>query len=279
MKRTILFGLLLAVALSVTPLAALAPAAEAGSASSGQQCVYHTVRPGETLSGIASRYGVNMWTIAQRNGIANPNRIYAGQTLLIYCYTPKPTPPPPPPPPPAPGPCTPATCGGGGYYPPPAQPGDGAAASCSIVPQNGFGNVWFRQANVRQALGCPTDHEQGFSGSQQRFQNGTAVANDTAGIIYVLYTNGTWQQYRNTWTPGEPTFNPGIVAPPGWCQPEYGIGKVWRNEPGVSTALGWAYAPAQAISGTTQQYQGGMMLWTAASGVVVLYNNGTFQRF
>ena len=281
MKRTLLFGLLLAVVFSVAPLAALAPAAEAGSVASGQQCVYHTVRVGETLSGIASRYGVNMWTLAQRNGIANPNRIYAGQTLLIYCYTPKPPPPPPPPPQPAPPiypapPCTPpAGCPG---YPPP-QPPPPPAPACSIMPQNGFGNVWNRHANVRNALGCPTTAEQGFSGWQQAFQFGFAVANDTTGVVYVFYNNGTWQQFQNTWTPGMPSYNPGIVPPPGWCQPEYGIGEVWRTQPGVAQKLGWAKHPAQMTNGTTQQYQGGMMLWMPTTGVWGLYNNGTYQRF
>jgi hypothetical protein len=279
MKRTMLFGLLMAVAITVAPLAALAPAAEAGSAYHGQQCVYHTVRPGQTLSGIASYYGVNMWTIAQRNGITNPNRIYAGQTLLIYCYTPKPPPAPKPPPPPPPvypaPPCTPPA-GCPGYPPPPPPP---PSPSCSIVPQMGFGNVWFNNANVRNALGCPTTTEQGFSGWQQAFQFGYAVANDTTGVVYVFYKNGTWQQFQNTWTPGMPSYNPGIVPPPGFCQPEYGIGEVWRTQPGMAQRLGWALAPAQMTTGTSQQYQGGMMLWTQTSGVWVLYNNGAYQRF
>ncbi len=94
MKRPLLIGLVLAVMLSTMPLAALAsPAAASANPPGNGQCVYHWVKPGETLSGIASRYGVNMWTIAQRNGISNPNRIYAGQQLLIYCTTPKPPPP------------------------------------------------------------------------------------------------------------------------------------------------------------------------------------------
>ena len=111
MKRPLLIGLVLAVMLSTMPLAALASPAEASANPSGQgQCVYHWVKPGETLSGIASRYGVNMWTIAQRNGISNPNRIYAGQRLLIYCTTPKP-PPPRPSKPPHPYPAAPAPAG------------------------------------------------------------------------------------------------------------------------------------------------------------------------
>lgn len=44
--------------------------------------VYYTVRAGDNLSSIASRYGVSYMTIANLNGI-NPNRIYPGQRLLI----------------------------------------------------------------------------------------------------------------------------------------------------------------------------------------------------
>lgn len=44
---------------------------------------YHVVQCGETLSGIAWRYGVNMWSIVHANGIANPNCIYKGQRLYI----------------------------------------------------------------------------------------------------------------------------------------------------------------------------------------------------
>ena len=39
------------------------------------------VRCGDTLSGIAWRYGTSVWAIANANGIANPNRIYAGQFI------------------------------------------------------------------------------------------------------------------------------------------------------------------------------------------------------
>jgi LysM repeat protein len=50
--------------------------------------IYHYVRHGETLSSIGRLYGVNPYTIAQTNGIPNPNRIYAGQVLLIPTYYP-----------------------------------------------------------------------------------------------------------------------------------------------------------------------------------------------
>lgn len=61
--------------------------------------VHYRVQRGDNLTRIAARYGVSVWQIQQWNRIPNPNRIYVGQTLVIYpprCVPPpKPTPPPP----------------------------------------------------------------------------------------------------------------------------------------------------------------------------------------
>ena len=64
----------------------------------------YTVRPGDTLSAIGARFGVSYQSIARANGIANPNLIRAGQSLVIPgrgttpAPTPTPTPGPVPPP-------------------------------------------------------------------------------------------------------------------------------------------------------------------------------------
>ena len=44
---------------------------------------YYTVQSGDTLSSIAAKYGTSYQTIAQLNGISNPNLIYVGQKLRI----------------------------------------------------------------------------------------------------------------------------------------------------------------------------------------------------
>jgi hypothetical protein len=44
---------------------------------------WHMVSWGDTLSGIAWRYGVNAYAICSANGLANCNYIYAGQQLWI----------------------------------------------------------------------------------------------------------------------------------------------------------------------------------------------------
>ena len=47
--------------------------------------VYYTIKWGDTLSGIAARYGVSMTAVMQANHIANANYIYAGMIILIPC--------------------------------------------------------------------------------------------------------------------------------------------------------------------------------------------------
>ncbi|MCU1376609.1 MAG: putative lysozyme [Actinomycetia bacterium] len=41
----------------------------------------YTVRPGDTLSGIAGRLGVSVGDLARANAITDPNRLFAGRTL------------------------------------------------------------------------------------------------------------------------------------------------------------------------------------------------------
>jgi LysM repeat protein len=68
-------------------------------------CSY-VVQYGDTLSGIASRFGVTISAIMRANGITNPNRIYARQRLAIPCASQPPYSPPP----------APIPVPGGSYY-------------------------------------------------------------------------------------------------------------------------------------------------------------------
>ena len=45
--------------------------------------VYYTVKCGDTLSAIASKYGTTYTYLARINGIADPNRIYPGQKIRV----------------------------------------------------------------------------------------------------------------------------------------------------------------------------------------------------
>lgn len=54
---------------------------EQAQAQHGEQI--HTVQPGETLGGIAAKYGVSYQQLARYNGISNPNLVRVGQRLRI----------------------------------------------------------------------------------------------------------------------------------------------------------------------------------------------------
>lgn len=56
---------------------------QSSTAATSNEKVYHTVQRGETLSGIAKKYGTNYMKLATLNGIINPNRIFIGQKIRI----------------------------------------------------------------------------------------------------------------------------------------------------------------------------------------------------
>jgi LysM repeat protein len=44
---------------------------------------YYKIQPGDTLSGISAKFGTSINQLCAWNGIANPNRIYAGTTIRV----------------------------------------------------------------------------------------------------------------------------------------------------------------------------------------------------
>lgn len=72
----------LGVALALLAVAFLAPvtANEAHAATTGRS---YTIVSGDTLSGIAHKFGVSLASLVAANHIADPNLIYAGNTLII----------------------------------------------------------------------------------------------------------------------------------------------------------------------------------------------------
>lgn len=73
-------------ALALTLLAALGACASGGGApksASDRQAVSYEVRPGDTLSGIAARYRVDMRALAWANGLRPPYLIRVGQRLTL----------------------------------------------------------------------------------------------------------------------------------------------------------------------------------------------------
>jgi len=52
-----------------------------------QEPILYTVKPGDSLFGIAERFGLNMAELMSINGITNPDRVDAGQVLKLPAAT------------------------------------------------------------------------------------------------------------------------------------------------------------------------------------------------
>lgn len=76
------------------------------------------------------------------------------------------------------------------------------------------------------------------------------------GPILVLYDDGTYEYYEDTWTEGMAESDPAIVPPAGLLQPIRGFGKLWRENANVRDGLGWATTPEQGFTTTWQEQTG-----------------------
>jgi LysM repeat protein len=84
-KVIVQIGMVFAIALLIF----LSPAAQ--SRVQAQEDRIHIVKTGESLYSIATQYGVNMYTLARYNGIANVNLVQVGQVLRIPSASVSPT--------------------------------------------------------------------------------------------------------------------------------------------------------------------------------------------
>ncbi len=79
-----------------------------------------------------------------------------------------------------------------------------------------------------------------------------------------------YKSTRDTWAEGEPETT-GLTPPPGKLEPKRGFGKVWREEPGVREALGWATQPERSDRAVMQFFDHGMMVWLAGTDFVYTF--------
>jgi hypothetical protein len=108
---------------------------------------------------------------------------------------------------------------------------------------------------------CPIYEPSETWAAEQAFENGRMIWLEeihgetfvTQRQILVLYNDGKYEQYQDTWMEGQPESDLAIVPPEGLLQPVRGFGKLWRETPEVRDKLGWATAPEQGFDTHWQQ--------------------------
>jgi len=97
--------------------------------------------------------------------------------------------------------------------------------------------------------------------AEQRFQNGRMFWLQPVDQIWVMTFDDDdepiWSVYDNTFFEGDLEIDPEIEAPIDLYQPERGFGKLWRENPEVRQALGWAIEPEFGHSTRYEYHAGG----------------------
>lgn len=86
-------------------------------------------------------------------------------------------------------------------------------------------------------VGCPiTPGAAAIHTAYAPFEGGQMLWRGDTGNIYVLFNDGRWTSYPNTWREGDPEYTCGEAnSPP---TPVRGFGRVWCEQPGLREALG-----------------------------------------
>jgi LysM repeat protein len=220
---------LVAVINTSTPNPTMTPTTSSSDSDSGQispGCIPRgdwptmTVGQGDTLSGIASRTGTTVDDLVSANCMTDANALIAGQSLRVP------------------------------VVPVAVVPTSAAIPNCTTQ--------WFFIFTVGADPNCPgpavttSAAGENFEGGRVYWYAAVPASSDPRGTLYVIYNDGTWETFVDTWSEGQTTSDPNIVPPPDRYQPVRGIGKLWRENTEVRSRLGWAYEPESAFAGRRQ---------------------------
>ncbi len=226
---------------SPTPVSILATRPPTEIPVIATQCVprqdwfIYTVTQGDTLPGIALRAETSVAALANANCLSADTPLQAGGGVRVPVALLPPEPP---------------------------------------TPNPDCGDQWFfvfRAGESEITNACPSPVIT-LDVIGQDFEGGRVYRYPTAdgALIYVMYNNGFWQAFPDTWDASQPVLDDTLTPPVNRVQPVEGIGKLWRENVQVQTALGWAYAPAAPFTGRIQYPQGRTDYWYIDHGTARL---------
>jgi len=127
-----------------------------------------------------------------------------------------------------------------------------AAVTCTTPPPAALAPLFATDPALSGQIGCPigTTPAQTVTAAQL-FERGMMVyVAGSPGTIYSLSNDGTFRRFSDTFAAGVDPESGGETPPSGLLEPVRGFGKVWRSNPDVRAALGWAIIPEQGDAGS-----------------------------
>jgi hypothetical protein len=107
-------------------------------------------------------------------------------------------------------------------------------------------------------------------GSTQAFERGLMIWRSDSKDIYVLFDQGAFLTFRDTWSSGMTPLSCDSSPPEDRFQPAYGFGKVWCDDPNVQEDLGFATAVEHNYSFSLQSFDSGWLIRIADSAYALV---------
>lgn len=154
------------------------------------------------------------------------------------------------------------------------------ATQCQFLPSGGFGLLIINEPALPTQIGCPVGAPPvtaSLASAAQTFERGAMVwVSGSPGVIYVLFNNGTFLRFDDTFVAGVDPESGGQTPPSGLLEPVRGFGKVWRTSDAVRSGLGWATSPETATNAIVQDFERGRMLHlpSRADILILTYQTG-----
>lgn len=124
---------------------------------------------------------------------------------------------------------------------------------------------------VHIAPRCPLTQDSIWA-AYESFERGHMVWRGDTHEIYVLYDDGAYEYYEDTWQEGEPINIPS-TPPAGLFAPVRGFGNLYANHPRVQGRLGWATAVEVGYTMTVETIPGGSGRYPGTSTFFTLPDN------
>jgi hypothetical protein len=106
---------------------------------------------------------------------------------------------------------------------------------------------------------CPLARKQVWA-AYERFERGHMVWREDTREITVLYDNGSYETYEDTWQEGDPVDISGS-PPPGHFAPVRGFGHLYAGQSHLRERLGWATTTEVGYTMTVETLPGGSGLY------------------
>ena len=142
-----------------------------------------------------------------------------------------------------------------------------------------FGDVYWGDSTVRDALGTPVQQARTLTGSEQEFQRGLMFRQHgpSRNAILVFINGEPVRTFNHDYDPNVHDF-PVEEMGDGLYQPGGAFGKVWSENSSLAQQIGYSVSsePVEGFEAAIQQFRDGALLYSRGS-VYVLFGDGSWD--